>query len=102
MRTPGPRAVVTATAVAAATLVLVAAAVIAAIDLASEVPPQMRAAQFQRAVAGLGTGPVRDLSGCAAAFDARLDETCSDLLEPLPGGAALCPCLGRHDAPPGR
>lgn len=65
--------------------------------LVSELAPDPRRREavesFQRAVGGLGFGPVLDLSGCAFGFDPRLDGSCSAAAGPLPGGACFC---GRH------
>lgn len=78
-----------------ATLALAAAAGGAAFDLSRRsASGAERSASFQRFTGGLGSGAALDLSGCAAEFDARADDTCPDHLEPLPGGDVFCPRLG--------
>ena len=54
-------------------------------------PHQHRAESFQHLVGGLGFGPALDLSGCAFAFDPRLDASCQEDLGPIPGGSWFCP-----------
>jgi hypothetical protein len=54
----------------------------------------LRGADFQRLVGGLGFGADLDLSQCSACFDPRLSRTC-DYIGPLPEGAAYCQ---RHSA----
>jgi hypothetical protein len=58
-----------------------------------------QAESFQRLVGGVGFGTALDLSGCAYAFDPRLDERCSEDRGPIPAGSCFCP---RHDASPER
>ncbi len=51
----------------------------------------VHAGEFQRLVGGLGFGPALDLSGCPFGFDPRLDGSCAEDYEPLPGGSCFCP-----------
>ncbi len=53
-----------------------------------------RAAEFHQLVGGLGGGPATDVSRCEAAFDPRLDQTCTLGGGPVPGGEFFCPYHG--------
>ncbi len=81
----------TAVGAAAASLVLVAAAIVAAQPRSVAGP---RSAEFQRIVGGLGAGPAIDLSVCAPDFDPRVADVCRGDLDPIPGGGAFCAHLG--------
>ena len=72
---------------------LAVAAVAAAHDLAGG-GEAAGARAFQSVTGGLGTGPALGPESCPAATDARLWGTCTDALDPVPGGEALCPHLG--------
>jgi hypothetical protein len=60
----------------------------------SHCPAPSQAQQFQEAVGGLGFGPARDLSDCAAGFDPRIEETCDWDHGFLEAGTSLCRCQG--------
>ena len=72
-------------------LLTVAAVAVLAVEERAAQRQQVRAEQFQRLVGGLGFGPATDLSGCAFAFDPRLDGRCSREHGPIPGGGCFCP-----------
>jgi hypothetical protein len=78
--------------------VLCAAGGTAAADLMRS-PDRAAAAAFHAVTGGLGTGPGLDFAGCGPSFDARAEDVCEDLLEPLPGCAPVCPSCGYHDRP---
>ena len=49
---------------------------------------------FQRLLGGIGFGPALDLSECVFGFDPRLDCTCSQGHDAIPGGSCFCPLHG--------
>jgi hypothetical protein len=81
----------TAFGVATASLVVVAAALVAPRSDAARVA---RSLEFQRIVGGLGTGPALDLDVCGPDFDPRVGAVCRGATDPVPGGRAFCAHLG--------
>jgi hypothetical protein len=72
-------------------ILLLLAGAAAAILIAENRMQQGHAEPFQHLVGGLGFGPALDLSGCASAFDPRLDASCHQEYGPIPGGACFGP-----------
>ena len=82
-------------AVAAATLILTASGVLLLGSLRSA-RAEVRSADFQRTVGGLGGGTAISLADCGAAFDPGPAGGCGFGEEPAPGGFAFCP---HHSGP---
>ena len=69
-----------------------AAAAAAALAIGSRrAPADGPAAEFQRALGGLGSGSATTLVPCPRAFDAGTAGACAALCEPIPGASAWCP-----------
>jgi hypothetical protein len=85
---------------AVATVAVLAAACVLALGARRGSASTERAAWFQRATGGLGSGPATSLAPCPAAFDGGVAGRCAGDLDPVPGGRAYCihhagPALGR-------
>jgi hypothetical protein len=77
----------TAVGVTTASLVVVAAALVAP---RSDDARAARSLEFQRIVGGLGAGPALDLAACVPDFDPRVGAVCGGATDPVPGGTAFC------------